>query len=111
MARGRRAMRAAWKAVLQGKQAGRGAHHAASVHVRRAGVLLDDRRGWDYAQVWYVDGAFCQRPCLERCDFSMLQRSANARKRLKMLWSRENRMEKMRQIDREGLGALAHVYR
>ena len=51
MARGRRATRAAWKAVLESKQAGRGAHHAASVHVRRAGVLLDDRRD---AQVWTI---------------------------------------------------------
>ena len=74
MARGRRATRAAWKTVLQGKQAGRGAHHAASVHVRRAGVLLDDRRGWDYAQVWYVDGAFL------RTSFSRAVRLLHATK-------------------------------
>ena len=83
MARGRRATRAAWKAVLESKQAGRGAHHAASVHVRRASVLLDDRRD---AQVWtgLVDGAFFGRSFLERCEYSMVQRSATTRKRLKM---------------------------
>ena len=56
MARGRRATRAAWKAVLESKQAGRGAHQRrASMCVVH--VLRDDRRD---AQVWtgLVDSAF-----------------------------------------------------
>ena len=84
MARGRRATRAAWKAVLESKQAGRGAHHAASVHVRRTSVLRDTidvmhKFGRDLWTAHFLGSVF-----LERCDFSMLQRSATARKRLKM---------------------------
>ena len=98
MARGRRATRAAWKAVLESKQAGRGAHHAASVHVRRMRASFEtiDVAGTMHKFGTLVDGAFFGGPCFLSGATSPCYKGVLPHKNGKnAFWSvPENRMQK-----------------